>query len=132
MLPDLTHLHELPYRLGGRDPATGVDCWGLVRLALRDGWGIEVEAYETGYASEAEAAELVDRERASWREVVGKARPGDLVLFRMGQARRHIGIVTMPGWFLHVSQGMRSRVDRLVDLPWNGLILGFYRHVDLH
>jgi cell wall-associated NlpC family hydrolase len=81
----------IPYRWGGSDPATGLDCSGLVQLALRD-LGVKVPRTS------------VEQSRVG--QPVGslaEARPGDLLFWassRPGQAN-HIGIYVGDGKMLH-------------------------------
>ncbi|MBW3657886.1 MAG: C40 family peptidase [Actinobacteria bacterium] len=84
----------IPYRWGGSDPATGLDCSGLVQRAFDD-LGVtvprtSVEQSKVG----APVASLAD------------ARPGDLIFWassRPGQAN-HIGIYVGDGKMLHAPQ----------------------------
>jgi len=76
----------IPYRWGGTDPSTGLDCSGLVQLVYK----------ELGYD-----LPRVSRDQATAGTPVAslaEARPGDLVAF--GSPVRHIGIYVGDGRFL--------------------------------
>lgn len=84
----------IPYRWGGSDPATGLDCSGLVQRALGDlGVSVPRTSVEQSKVG-APVASLAD------------ARPGDLLFWassRPGQAN-HIGIYVGDGKMLHAPQ----------------------------
>ena len=76
----------VPYKWGGTDPATGLDCSALVQRAMKD-IGVDVPR-------------VVADQRHLGTEVKGleNARPGDLIV--MGGSR-HIGIYVGDGKMLH-------------------------------
>lgn len=76
----------VPYRWGGTDPATGLDCSALVQLAMREN-GIEVPRTAAAQAR-------VGTEVPS----LAQARPGDLVVLKGGA---HIGIYVGDGKMVH-------------------------------
>ncbi len=77
----------VPYRWGGTDPATGLDCSGLVQRVFAD-LGIEVPRV---VADQAGAGTPVPS--------LGQARPGDLLVWR--GSPNHIGIYVGEGRMLH-------------------------------
>ena len=101
-----------PFRLGGRDPATGVDCVGLVACALR------AEAPE-GYALRNSGIErhLAFVARAGFVPAAGPLAPGDLILARPGPARMgdlppDAGPIWVQPWDLGYNP--HSAVDRAI------------------
>ena len=119
----------LPWKPGGRDRA-GLDCWGLVRLVLAERYGIALPAYE-GLTPErrAEASDVMARDLAKLGVAVRveQARAGDVVLYRVGQAPLHVGVLIAADCVLHIEAGTGSIAGRLDDLAWRKRILGFYR-----
>jgi cell wall-associated NlpC family hydrolase len=113
--------------------SAGVDCWGLVRLVLKEEFGIEVPEYAgTGlYDTAAERAELgqiISGGRGPWREVTrGHEEPGDGILLRMLGHPIHCGLVAAVGWMLHIEEGIDSCLERYDGLKWARRIEGFYR-----
>lgn len=110
-----TPLVGLPYAEKGRDP-TGVDCWGVVCLALAAA-GFTVPSYGGEYVSTDENREIdaaVAREAVSplWRPVEpGSECEFDVLIFRRGRYASHAGVVVKPGLMLHIEQDdMQSRV----------------------
>ena len=110
------------FRLHGRDPATGLDCVGLVSWALRAG-GWE-GAVPTGYAlrggDPVVVAALLDRDLVRGN---GEA-PGDVVLMRTGPGQLHLGIGTAAG-LVHADASSRRVVVRPGVVAWP--VLGCWR-----
>ena len=139
--PDLTPYIGLPYRLGGRD-RDGIDCYGLVRLALGEVWGLDLPAYAVGYpaspsARQALAARVAACRTGEWLPVTrGHERPGDVVLIAMAGQPCHMGLVVAPagagGRMLHILPGQMSVIDRYADSPvWAPRVVEFGRHLGL-
>lgn len=114
----------------GRDRA-GLDCWGLVRLIYAEVKGIALPSYAGEYACASELVE-VDRVLAGadgppWTPVL-RAREFDILAFRVGAYRAHVGICAVPGRFLHVHEGDLSKITRMDDPIWAKRCLGVWRH----
>jgi hypothetical protein len=77
----------VPYKWGGTDPATGLDCSGLVQRVMKD-IGVDVPRVVADQAS-------AGREVPSMAE----ARPGDLLIWR--GSPNHVGIYLGDGKMLH-------------------------------
>jgi len=96
------------FRLHGRDPATGLDCVGLVASAAGVTHGVP-----TGYALRGGRAQhfisLIDT-FASRR--TGRPRRGDVLMIVAGPAQYHLGIWTGHS-FIHAHAGLR----RVVETP---------------
>ncbi|MGE0290282.1 MAG: NlpC/P60 family protein [Bradyrhizobium sp.] len=119
----------LPWRDRGREPS-GVDCWGLVRLALQECAGIETPSYDEGYTSVAELREVAglfsNTRRRPWLWVeLGQEREFDMILLGRRSVDYHCGIVVERGLMLHVEEGSRARIE-----PYSAFrnISGIYRH----
>lgn len=124
----------IPYADKGRDPAIGLDCWGLVALVMRELRGVELPSYAEQYVTAADRvamASLIAGRLDTWSMILpGQEQAFDGVLMREGRFPRHIGIVTSPGQLLHVSQGFTSRIERYRSGPLAARVFGFYRHRD--
>ena len=96
-------LLDMPYVSGGRGPATGFDCSGLVSHVYLQGAGIRLQG---SAASMAKAMRPVS---------VLELLAGDLVFFNtLGYAFSHVGIYLGDGRFVHASNPRTGvRVDRL-------------------
>lgn len=114
----------VPFRLHGRDPASGLDCIGVIAVALRAaGWR---GAVPTGYAlrggEAAAVAACFDTVLArSWS---GNA-VGDVLLFGVGPGQLH-GAVRVTGGIVHADAGLRRVVMRPGVPDW--VTIGAWRH----
>jgi len=85
-------LLDTRYRWGGRGPATGFDCSGLVSHVYREAAGLQVHG---------NSADLGQRARPVER---GQLLPGDLVFFNtLGARHSHVGVYVGEGRFVHAS-----------------------------
>jgi murein DD-endopeptidase / murein LD-carboxypeptidase len=108
-----------PFRLHGRDPATGLDCVGLIaRVAGQF-------APPTGYAMRGGSAEswtaLLDK--FALRRTKSEIKAGDILLLEAGPAQFHLGIFTGNG-LIHADAGLRRVVETPGPIRWP--ILGIW------
>ena len=105
-----------PFRLHGRDLATGLDCIGLLAVAMACAG--EPIALPTGYP-------LRLRDLAMWMprpatlgfaKARGPFRPGDVVMLQPGAAQFHLAIADRTLGWVHAHAGLR-RVVRDAALP---------------
>lgn len=103
-----------PFRLGGRTPATGLDCVGLVACALG---GAEAP---TGYGLRNSAIDrhLAFATRAGFISATGPIARGDLVLAVPGPAQHHLLVALGPAIFIHAHAGLGRVVPLSGPLPW--------------
>ena len=96
-------LLDTPYAWGGRGPATGFDCSGLVAHVLREGGGLRVKG------------SAADLGRMSRPIDTTHVQPGDLVFFNtLGARHSHVGVYVGDGRFVHASNPRTGvRVDAL-------------------
>lgn len=95
-----------PFRLGGRNPETGIDCVGLVACALGRGdapWGY-------GLRNSDIARHLAFAERAGFAPATGPVARGDLVLALPGPAQHHLLVALGRDRFIHAHPGLRRVV----------------------
>lgn len=108
----------VPFRLHGRDPATGLDCVGLVVAAMQaTGRRPDVPA---GYsmANLSVSAWLPMAAASGWMETSGEPMAGDLLFAVPGPARAHLLLATGTGAFVHAHAGLRRVVHTPPPLPW--------------
>ena len=105
------------FRLHGRG-AEGLDCVGLVALALRAG-GYS-GAVPSGYSLRGGDWGLLDRLLVR----VVEAEPGDVLVMAVGPGQIHLGIRTVGG-FVHADAGLRRVVERPGMPPWP--LIGVWR-----
>jgi cell wall-associated NlpC family hydrolase len=119
------NLTGCPWRLHGRDPATGLDCVGLLAAALdRIGRSISLP---TGYPLRLRALDgwMPDPAALGFLSVTGTSQPGDVVLLQPGPAQIHLAIAAEGGGWIHAHAGLR-RVVHQSELP-PGPVLGQWR-----
>ena len=118
--PRLAHAAEqlvgVPFRLHGRDPATGLDCIGLFAAAMAlAGRAVEVP---TGYTLRLRelARWLPDPASCGFALAAGPLQPGDAVLLRPGPGQVHLTIAGSAGGWIHAHAGLR-RVVHDAQMP---------------
>ena len=118
----------LPWAAGGR-ARQGCDCWGLVRLVYAAELGIDLPGYDGVSPCAAELAEidaLIAAGSGDWRQVDQPA-PFDVLLFRRGRWRSHVGLHVTRGRMLHMDEGGSQLADP--DGPlWRSRFVGAFRH----
>ena len=94
-----------PHQLGGTSPR-GVDCSGLVQSVFASEFSVRVPR--------------TTEEQAQVGRSVSRARlqPGDLLFFRPGWKKRHVGIYLSDGEFLHASESEGVTVSDLRRSYW--------------
>lgn len=121
----------IPFVEKGRSGG-GCDCYGLLCLVYNDLLGVILPSFCNGYVStqdSQELARLIRGQMAPWSRIeAGHERPFDGVLMTEGGVPRHMGIVTRPGWLIHVENGGTALLERYHDLRLKRRVVGFYRH----
>jgi cell wall-associated NlpC family hydrolase len=107
-----------PFRLHGRDPASGLDCIGVFAAAMA-GMGRPI-AVPNGYAMRL-------RDIAAFRplaagfgftEAAGEILPGDVLMFTVGPVQFHLGIAAPRGGLVHAHAGLRRVVIGPASADW--------------
>jgi cell wall-associated NlpC family hydrolase len=98
----------VPYRWGGNEAETGLDCSGFVRVVYQQIVGVTLPRTSHQQAAVTETIEMKD------------LAPGDLVFFNtLRQAFSHVGIYVGEGRFVHAPRtGERIRLERLSARYW--------------
>jgi len=109
-----------PFRLHGRDPATGLDCVGLVAEALeRCGRFPQVPQ---GYSLRSlSIARLLRFAPANGFAPLGPSEPsgpGDLILLRPSAIQAHLAVALASGAFVHAHAGLGRVVIEPGAFPW--------------
>lgn len=103
------------FRLHGRDPATGLDCIGLVAVSLRK-IGVSPDI-PVGYA-------LRNSSISSWLTLASRSglkmadlpiEPGDVLLSKPGPQQHHIMIAETTSSAIHAHAGLRRVVCQPLD-----------------
>ena len=124
----------LPFLEHGRD-LYGLDCWGLVRLVLKDEFHINVPSYVENYSSTTaveEIGDLVPHVAQNWQHIsLGQERLGDVLVMRMCGQPMHVGLILGRDRMLHIEQGINSAIEPYLSARWEKRLTGIYRHKDL-
>lgn len=104
-----------PFRLHGRDPATGLDCVGVLAVILG-----KSAVLPTGYPLRARRLPPVEPLAASAGLVPasGDPLPGDVLLLRVGAVQHHVAIALGPGSIIHAHAGLRRVVISPRPAEW--------------
>lgn len=80
-----------PYRAGGNDPHTGVDCSGFVRYVMQHGAGISMNRSSGSQATQGHAVNS------------NQMQPGDLLFYSGGSGINHVAMYIGDGKIVHAS-----------------------------
>lgn len=119
----------VPYITNGRDPAVGLDCWGVVVVASKVLYGRDVPDYSLYRDStdQKEIAPLFDA-RVNWQSIPkGRELPGDVIVVRIGGYPLHAGLCTGMGMMMHSLNGRNCCMESYERTMWRNRIEGFYR-----
>ena len=105
------------FRPGGRDPATGLDCVGLV-LAATDGLCPPLRVPAAYRPRRTDWSAFEKAARACGLVQTDTAAPGDIVLVRTGPNQPHLLIQLEAGATVHAHAGLRRVVLQPAPLPW--------------
>lgn len=122
----------IPYKDRGRG-FDGVDCYGIVRLAMPE-FGKHPPEYLENYSTFTDLpnrALVINRSLldGSWTPVpmLSDVVPGDMILFRIINIPCHVGLVVADGRMLHCQKGTNSCVERYTGPAWIRRFYGAYR-----
>ena len=100
------------FRPQGRTAAEGLDCIGLVALA------VDVRTVPRDYVLRSGAiGRLAAELRASGLHRVAEMRPGDVLILAPGAGQLHLGLFSGRG-LIHADAVLRRVVERPLPLPW--------------
>lgn len=104
------------FRLHGRDPATGLDCVGLLAASLDAIGRAAPMPVRYGLRNRDIAAALAFASGAGLAETALPRRVGDVLLVQAGPLQHHLLIAGPAGQFVHAHAGLR-RVVATPGLP---------------
>jgi hypothetical protein len=107
-----------PFRLHGREPATGLDCVGLVAAALA-AIGVRPVAPGGYTLRNLDIAQwLPMAERSGLVPSGGPVITGDVMLIALPPCQHHLAIALGPQSVVHAHAGLRRVVRQPVDPAW--------------
>lgn len=80
-----------PYRSGGNDPHTGVDCSGFVKYVMQNGAGVAMNRSSSTQATQGRAINA------------NQMQPGDLIFYGSGSRINHVAMYIGNGQIVHAS-----------------------------
>ena len=94
------------YREGGQSK-NGVDCSGFVQLAYKEKLNKNIARSTERMSSSGKSVEMKN------------LRPGDVVFFKTGWKKRHVGIYVSKGEFIHASSSRGVMKSKLSNPYWS-------------
>lgn len=114
-----------PFHHQGRQPGAGLDCIGLVVIALKAA-GVDVRD-RTDYARQpaADALQLaLEAHGFSHAETIAA---GDVLLFRFNRAPQHVALATESTRMIHAYAPIGKVVECSIGASWKNRLCGIYR-----
>jgi cell wall-associated NlpC family hydrolase len=107
------------FRLHGRDPIMGLDCVGLVLLAMAEiGRPIRLPVGYQLRTLEPERFLRLPAAAGFFTPDDPELEDGDVLVFAPGPAQLHVAIVAIGGGIIHAHAGLRRVVRTPFPLPW--------------
>lgn len=121
----------IPYVHAGRDPQSGLDCWGLVYYFYKEEFNIHLPRYDL-YDSKKNtydecASYLTSTDIYKNFDIVPHSKEdrnfnnvqyGDIIVFNIGGNPVHTGVVIDKNMMLHTMDGRESIIERFTDHKW--------------
>lgn len=114
-----------PFHHQGRAPHIGLDCIGLVIVALRAA-GYTVQD-RTDYGRRPDGNSLVTALHAHGAVVCDSILPGDVLLFRYDQQPQHVALATTSDSMIHSFAPAGKVVETNIGSYWQRRLTGIYR-----
>ena len=117
----------------GRDKI-GCDCYGLVRMIVKEENGLEMESFQSEYydANHLEGAQdTLKRHLGIAKPIeVFEVKPTDIIVFKIRGMVCHLGVVVDPkkGTFIHTMRGTNSHIGNYKYSTYKNRVEGFYRY----
>jgi cell wall-associated NlpC family hydrolase len=127
---DFTRYVGIPYKDKGTDPATGLDCWQLVRYFYAQELGVTVPDYMALYDSSLDpisSSGAIVKAIPDWRPREGEPVFGDVLVFRIAKGPWHCAVYVGDGLMLHIDEGHNSVIEKVQSIRWRDRIYGTYR-----
>lgn len=126
----LRSLIGIPFKSRGRDPAEGLDCWGLILHASRVLYNRALPDYpDYENANDVHDVTPLFGARRTWKILTpGTEEAGDVVVLTIAGAPTHAGLVIdARGRMLHTLAQWDSCIDNYRASRWRSRVDGFYK-----
>lgn len=114
-----------PFHHQGRQPRFGIDCIGLIVVALRAA-GMQVNDY-SDYSRRPDGKSLIAALTEHGAQPVSKIEPGDILLFRYDNQPQHVALATEPDRMIHSFAVAGQVVETPIGDYWRRRLNGIYR-----
>lgn len=124
-------LHDLigiKFANGGRDKATGFDCWGLVLEVFRR-FGYDLPDYKVSCEARPEIDGTIQQNKPFWKKIeLGELSVPALLVIRFNSPNlcNHTGVYIGNGRFIHTRQRTGVVIEDIESPVWRRVIEGFY------
>ena len=117
----------VPFANRGRDPKTGLDCYGLAMEVFKR-QGIELPEFWISCEDASRINETVGTEKANgrWARIERPKAPCIIVLRFNNHQWNHVGVYIGSGKMLHTARKTGVRIERLDHPYWRQRIEGYY------
>jgi cell wall-associated NlpC family hydrolase len=116
---------DTPFHHQGRAPGTGLDCIGLIVVALR-GAGYSVQD-RIDYGRRPDGVSLVEALHAHGANPVDVVEAGDILLFRYDGQPQHAALATSGDSMIHSFAPAGKVVETTIGDYWRRRLVGIYR-----
>ncbi|MFW6364422.1 MAG: NlpC/P60 family protein [Bacteroidota bacterium] len=127
---DVSDLIGTPFVDGGRDPATGLDCWGLFMVVMCR-IGQPVPDYEISCFDSSEIGKAARHTLATQWQRTDKPGPGVGVTLEIDHKKKncmqHFGVCINKHKFIHTLMKTGCIITSLNDRYWSKRIKGLYK-----
>ncbi|MEY2943364.1 MAG: hypothetical protein RLY97_1378 [Pseudomonadota bacterium] len=113
------------FRLYGRDPASGLDCVGVLAAALKSVGGVADFPCDYALRMRDVVGFVAQAEGLGFAAVVGEIARDDAVMVQVGPHQFHLAIAAGAGEFIHAHAGLRRVVKAALLPEWE--MVGHWR-----
>ncbi len=117
-----------PFHHQGRAAGIGLDCIGLIVVALRAA-GMEVRD-RADYGPRPDGQSLIAALDAHGAVPAGEIRAGDVLVFRYDNQPQHVALATGEESMIHSFAPARSVVETAIGPYWRRRMVGIWRFAD--
>ena len=114
-----------PFHHQGRLPGVGLDCIGLIVVAL-EATGMRVTDRQD-YGRRPDGHSLAVALAAHGARPVADYRPGDVLLFAFDRRPQHVALMSAPGKIIHAYAPAGKVVETFLTAPWKRRLAGAWR-----
>ena len=117
-----------PFHHQGRTPHVGLDCIGLIVVALRAN-GVAVRD-RTDYDRRPDGTSLIAALESHGAVAVTTIKAGDILVFRYDRQPQHVALATAPDSMIHSFAPAGSVVETTIGDYWQRRLVGAWRFGD--